>query len=173
MVFQQKAPWKFVQPPTRKKFDWTVIIFCVFFFFFYNPNALWCARAVLTGQHRNYQLHWMWAMSSSLRVGEKVLAYFVLLKVSICSRFISFTEFYEEILSLAFGLTCQTISPQMWQLLSVLYEVFQHDCFDYFTGWSHLAWLMWSRTLHTLAMRMSVKLSWVKEHVQFPEMMNI
>uniref|UniRef100_A0A673X312 Importin 8 n=1 Tax=Salmo trutta TaxID=8032 RepID=A0A673X312_SALTR len=42
-------------------------------------------------------------------------------------------EFYEEILSLAFGLTCQTISPQMWQLLAVLYEVFQHDCFDYFT----------------------------------------
>lgn len=41
-------------------------------------------------------------------------------------------EFYEEILSLAFGLTCQTISPQMWQLLGVLYEVFQHDCFDYF-----------------------------------------
>uniref|UniRef100_A0A3Q3WKQ5 Importin N-terminal domain-containing protein n=1 Tax=Mola mola TaxID=94237 RepID=A0A3Q3WKQ5_MOLML len=42
-------------------------------------------------------------------------------------------EFYEEILSLAFGLTCQTISPQMWQLLGVLYEIFQHDCFDYFT----------------------------------------
>uniref|UniRef100_A0A8C7DP15 Importin 8 n=1 Tax=Oncorhynchus kisutch TaxID=8019 RepID=A0A8C7DP15_ONCKI len=43
------------------------------------------------------------------------------------------TQFYEEILSLGFGLTCQTISPQMWQLLAVLYEVFQHDCFDYFT----------------------------------------
>uniref|UniRef100_A0A3Q3BGS6 Importin 8 n=1 Tax=Kryptolebias marmoratus TaxID=37003 RepID=A0A3Q3BGS6_KRYMA len=42
-------------------------------------------------------------------------------------------EFYEEILSLAFGLTSQVISPQMWQLLGVLYEVFQHDCFDYFT----------------------------------------
>ncbi|XP_066524159.1 importin-8 isoform X2 [Hoplias malabaricus] len=42
-------------------------------------------------------------------------------------------EFYEEILSLAFGLTCQTISPQMWQLLGVLYDVFQHDYFDYFT----------------------------------------
>ncbi|XP_031438551.1 importin-8 isoform X1 [Clupea harengus] len=42
-------------------------------------------------------------------------------------------EFYEEILSLAFGLTCQTISPQMWQLLGVLFNVFQHDCFDYFT----------------------------------------
>ncbi|XP_027899463.1 importin-8 isoform X4 [Xiphophorus couchianus] len=46
---------------------------------------------------------------------------------------IGMAEFYEEILSLAFGLTCQTISPQMWQLLGVLYEVFQHDCFDYFT----------------------------------------
>ncbi|MBN3321976.1 IPO8 protein, partial [Atractosteus spatula] len=42
-------------------------------------------------------------------------------------------EFYEEILSLAFGLTCQTISPQMWNLLGVLYNVFQQDCFDYFT----------------------------------------
>lgn len=47
---------------------------------------------------------------------------------------LSFAEFYEEILSLAFGLTCQTISSSMWQLLGVLYEVFQHDCFDYFTG---------------------------------------
>lgn len=51
-----------------------------------------------------------------------------------CEEFLSLVEFYEEILSLAFGLTCQTISPQMWQLLGVLYEVFQHDCFDYFTG---------------------------------------
>uniref|UniRef100_A0A3B3ZZX6 Exportin-2 central domain-containing protein n=1 Tax=Periophthalmus magnuspinnatus TaxID=409849 RepID=A0A3B3ZZX6_9GOBI len=42
-------------------------------------------------------------------------------------------EFYEEILSLAFGLTCQNISPQMWQVLGALYQVFQHDCFDYFT----------------------------------------
>ncbi|KAJ8006453.1 hypothetical protein DPEC_G00107420 [Dallia pectoralis] len=46
---------------------------------------------------------------------------------------IGMAEFYEEILSLAFGLTCQAISPQMWHLLGVLYEVFQHDCFDYFT----------------------------------------
>ncbi|KTF77118.1 hypothetical protein cypCar_00044866 [Cyprinus carpio] len=46
---------------------------------------------------------------------------------------LSFSEFYEEILSLAFGLTCYSISPQMWQLLGVLYDVFQHDCFDYFT----------------------------------------
>ncbi|XP_051818743.1 importin-8 isoform X2 [Antechinus flavipes] len=41
-------------------------------------------------------------------------------------------EFYEEILSLAYSLTCQMISPQMWQLLGVLFEVFQQDCFEYF-----------------------------------------
>ncbi|KAM8980301.1 importin-8 isoform X2 [Sarcophilus harrisii] len=41
-------------------------------------------------------------------------------------------EFYEEILSLAYSLTCQMISPQMWQLLGILFEVFQQDCFEYF-----------------------------------------
>ncbi|XP_070612520.1 importin-8 isoform X1 [Erythrolamprus reginae] len=41
-------------------------------------------------------------------------------------------EFYEEILSLAYSLTCHLISPQMWRLLGVLYEVFQQDCFEYF-----------------------------------------
>ncbi|XP_072510513.1 importin-8 isoform X2 [Notamacropus eugenii] len=41
-------------------------------------------------------------------------------------------EFYEEILSLAYSLTCQVISPQMWQLLGILFEVFQQDCFEYF-----------------------------------------
>lgn len=45
-----------------------------------------------------------------------------------------FLEFYEEILSLAYSLTCHGISPQMWQLLGILYEVFQQDCFEYFTG---------------------------------------
>uniref|UniRef100_A0A452RAV8 Importin 8 n=1 Tax=Ursus americanus TaxID=9643 RepID=A0A452RAV8_URSAM len=44
-----------------------------------------------------------------------------------------FKEFYEEILSLAYSLTCHGISPQMWQLLGILYEVFQQDCFEYFT----------------------------------------
>uniref|UniRef100_A0A1A8FX38 Importin 7 n=1 Tax=Nothobranchius korthausae TaxID=1143690 RepID=A0A1A8FX38_9TELE len=42
-------------------------------------------------------------------------------------------EFYEEILSLAHSLTCQQVSPQMWQLLPLLYDVFQQDGFDYFT----------------------------------------
>ncbi|XP_033019366.1 importin-8 isoform X2 [Lacerta agilis] len=45
---------------------------------------------------------------------------------------VSLSEFYEEILSLAYSLTCHLISPQMWQLLGVLYEVFQQDCFEYF-----------------------------------------
>lgn len=51
-----------------------------------------------------------------------------------CLKCLPFAEFYEEILSLAFSLTCQMISPQMWQLLGVLYEVFQQDCFEYFAG---------------------------------------
>ncbi|XP_051996919.1 importin-7-like isoform X1 [Xyrauchen texanus] len=42
-------------------------------------------------------------------------------------------EFYEEILSLAQSLTSQQVSPQMWQLLPLVYEVFQQDGFDYFT----------------------------------------
>ncbi|XP_075439514.1 importin-8-like isoform X2 [Ascaphus truei] len=42
-------------------------------------------------------------------------------------------EFYEEILSLAYSLTNQTISSQMWQLLGILFEVFQRDCYEYFT----------------------------------------
>ncbi|XP_075438898.1 importin-8-like isoform X2 [Ascaphus truei] len=42
-------------------------------------------------------------------------------------------EFYEEILSLAYSLTNQTISSQMWQLLGILFEVFQRDSYEYFT----------------------------------------
>uniref|UniRef100_A0A8C5UZ13 Importin 8 n=1 Tax=Microcebus murinus TaxID=30608 RepID=A0A8C5UZ13_MICMU len=58
---------------------------------------------------------------------------------NICLRIIDIVlqkhviEFYEEILSLAYSLTCHSISPHMWQLLSILYEVFQQDCFEYFT----------------------------------------
>ncbi|XP_005989743.1 importin-7 isoform X2 [Latimeria chalumnae] len=42
-------------------------------------------------------------------------------------------EFYEEIFSLAHSLTCQQVSQQMWQLLPLVFEVFQQDGFDYFT----------------------------------------
>lgn len=58
---------------------------------------------------------------------------------NICLRIIDLVlqkhviEFYEEILSLAYNLTCHAISPQMWQLLGILFEVFQQDCFEYFT----------------------------------------
>ncbi|XP_019480508.1 PREDICTED: importin-8 [Hipposideros armiger] len=58
---------------------------------------------------------------------------------NICLRIIDLVlqkhviEFYEEILSLAYSLTCHGISPQMWQLLGILYKVFQQDCFEYFT----------------------------------------
>uniref|UniRef100_A0A2K6B9Z3 Importin N-terminal domain-containing protein n=1 Tax=Macaca nemestrina TaxID=9545 RepID=A0A2K6B9Z3_MACNE len=43
------------------------------------------------------------------------------------------SESYEEIFSLACSLTCQQVSPQMWQLPPLVFEVFQQDGFDYFT----------------------------------------
>lgn len=42
-------------------------------------------------------------------------------------------DFYEEIFSLMYSLTCQAISPPMWEALPLIYEVFQDDGFDYFT----------------------------------------
>lgn len=48
--------------------------------------------------------------------------------------FLFLLEFYEEIFSLAHSLTCQQVSAQMWQLLPLVFEVFQQDGFDYFTG---------------------------------------
>ncbi|XP_060050578.1 importin-8 isoform X2 [Erinaceus europaeus] len=58
---------------------------------------------------------------------------------NICLRIIDLVlqkhiiEFYEETFSLAYSLTCHSVSPQMWQLLGVLYEVFQQECYEYFT----------------------------------------
>lgn len=46
--------------------------------------------------------------------------------------FILFTEFYEEAFSLVYDLTSKTISPDMWQMLQLLYQVFEKDAFDYF-----------------------------------------
>lgn len=45
----------------------------------------------------------------------------------------SVTEFYEEALSLVYDLTSKKISPEMWQVLELMYKVFQKDGFDYFT----------------------------------------
>nr|CAD7199735.1 unnamed protein product [Timema douglasi] len=45
----------------------------------------------------------------------------------------SVMEFYEEALSLVYDLTSKNISPDMWQVLEMMYQVFQKDGFDYFT----------------------------------------
>lgn len=45
----------------------------------------------------------------------------------------SVMEFYEEALSLVYDLTSKTISPDMWKVLELIYQVFQKDGFDYFT----------------------------------------
>ena len=45
----------------------------------------------------------------------------------------SVMEFYEEALTLACDLTTSAISPNMWNVLKLIYEVFKRDGFDYFT----------------------------------------
>uniref|UniRef100_A0A2K5J3Q2 Exportin-2 central domain-containing protein n=1 Tax=Colobus angolensis palliatus TaxID=336983 RepID=A0A2K5J3Q2_COLAP len=40
---------------------------------------------------------------------------------------------FSEIFSLAHNLTCEQASPQMWQLLPLVFEVFEQDGFNYFT----------------------------------------
>lgn len=45
----------------------------------------------------------------------------------------SVMEFYEEALSLVYDLTSKQISPDMWKVLELIYQVFQKDGFDYFT----------------------------------------
>lgn len=43
------------------------------------------------------------------------------------------TEFFEEALALVYDLTSKTISPEMWQVLELMYKVFQNDGMEYFT----------------------------------------
>ncbi|KAK7864998.1 hypothetical protein R5R35_000025 [Gryllus longicercus] len=45
----------------------------------------------------------------------------------------SVMEFYEEALSLVYDLTSKSISPDMWKVLELMYQVFQKDGIDYFT----------------------------------------
>uniref|UniRef100_A0A2K5KKF4 Exportin-1/Importin-beta-like domain-containing protein n=1 Tax=Cercocebus atys TaxID=9531 RepID=A0A2K5KKF4_CERAT len=40
---------------------------------------------------------------------------------------------FSKIFSLAHSLTCEQVSPQMWQLLPLVFEVFEQDGFNYFT----------------------------------------
>lgn len=41
-------------------------------------------------------------------------------------------EFYEEAFSLVYDLTAKAITPEMWQMLELIYQVFKKDGFDYF-----------------------------------------
>ena len=42
------------------------------------------------------------------------------------------TDFYEETFSLVYDLTMKTITPEMWQMLELIYQVFKKDGIDYF-----------------------------------------
>lgn len=41
-------------------------------------------------------------------------------------------DFYEEAFSLLYDLTSKTISPDMWVMLGIVYEVFKESAFDCF-----------------------------------------
>ena len=49
-----------------------------------------------------------------------------------CSSFL--LEFYEDTFTILSECTSVKISPRMWQLLQLVYETFQRDTIDYFTG---------------------------------------
>lgn len=42
-------------------------------------------------------------------------------------------EFYEEVMSIIYSLTCTAISSHMWQVFHLIYEMFQKDGYDFFT----------------------------------------
>lgn len=42
------------------------------------------------------------------------------------------TDFYEETFSLVYDLTMKSITPEMWQMLELIYQVFKKDGIDYF-----------------------------------------
>jgi len=52
----------------------------------------------------------------------------------ICGRAVLCAEFFEEMMSLVFNLTSERISERMWQTLPLLYDLFNKDNSDYFTG---------------------------------------
>lgn len=81
--------------------------------------------------------------------------------------FLFLLEFYEEILSLAHSLTCQQVSPQMWQLLPLVYEVFQQDGFDYFTGMCSQVMLSWF--LLNCKRKKSTSIGFIHSNSQSPE----
>ena len=43
-----------------------------------------------------------------------------------------FIDFYEETFSLVYDLTAKSITPEMWQMLELIYQVFKKDGIDYF-----------------------------------------
>lgn len=43
-----------------------------------------------------------------------------------------FIDFYEEAFSLMYDLTSKTISPDMWAMLGLVYQVFKDSAFDCF-----------------------------------------
>lgn len=54
--------------------------------------------------------------------------------VMICLLCLSLSDYYEEMLALLDLFTCEAISPLMWQMFGVIFDAFNRDGFDYFSG---------------------------------------
>ena len=53
-------------------------------------------------------------------------------------------DFYEEMLALLDMFTTVSVSPQMWQMMSIIFDSFSRDGFDYFTGTTYLlSWVQY------------------------------
>jgi hypothetical protein len=47
-----------------------------------------------------------------------------------------FLDFYEDVLAIMVTATLYQISPLMWNLFYLMYEAFERDGYDFFTGLS-------------------------------------
>jgi importin-8 len=50
-----------------------------------------------------------------------------------------FSDYYEEMLTILDLFTCESVSPMMWQMFGIIYEAFERDGFDYFSG-KYIVW---------------------------------
>lgn len=65
-------------------------------------------------------------------------------------------DFYEEMLALLDMFTTVSVSPQMWQMMVIIYDSFSRDGFDYFTGTTH-SYIFSGCTSYMLTMQVCVR----------------
>ena len=71
----------------------------------------------------HHDIFWLW-----ICVRKKLECNFCFLNI------LHILDFYEEVMSLIFSMTCTHISPPLWQVFEMLYATFEQDGYDYFVG---------------------------------------